>query len=611
MDGEALPSSGMPDPRDFADYASYLVEWCAAQPARSPTEKVKELAGFAGCSATQMHYVLRRARQLGAAQGRALTRCLDLSAEAADHLIGLFELPELPTRLARARREALLSDMAAGQGRVWGTPNALVDERPHDAAVLGGIAAAAAVFEGDLPSLHQLLDAAVPPVSVATLEAALAGAAQGERLAPRLARLPSPSLNPAAGAWAHQGLLSFASDALLRLGQAERDVRAFTTSLDEEGFVALEAIDRRVEADLVALAEDAELRVPTTVSAVLTQRLTVAGPYPAGASAGELRWREDTVALPPIAAAPAPAPIDPDRRALALPHPAGSTSFPAYLAAWRAAARAVGLPWSDRWLATQTGLPPSTLHDLASGATRFTSDYASCFYKPLRLEKDPLGQMALAGMALVAAPDDLRQKARTIHHLTGLLPSGGTPPAASDAHFLQSQWYVQVICALATLDGFRAHPGYVCRLLGGRIDWAAAEAALKMLGRLRLLCRDDHGRAVVVEPSHRVEGPHQSVAQFELHDGLLTLNREELGVRSRDLHVNAWLLAHPDAADRRLKRIIEQWDADVRAVLADAERRRKSGALLDRVVVVTRQLFPVFRKLNPDRRLKRRARKRT
>lgn len=609
MDGEALPSSGMPDPRDFADYASYLVEWCAAQPARSPTEKVKELAGFAGCSATQMHYVLRRARQLGAAQGRALTRCLDLSAEAADHLIGLFELPELPTRLARARREALLSDMAAGQGRVWGTPNALVDERPHDAAVLGGIAAAAAVFEGDLPSLHQLLEAAVPPVSVATLEAALAGAAQGERLAPRLARLPSPSLNPAAGAWAHQGLLSFASDALLRLGQAERDVRAFTTSLDEEGFVALEAIDRRVEADLVALAEDAELRVPTTVSALLTQRLTVAGPYPAGASAGELRWREDTVALPPIAAAPAPAPIDPDRRALALPHPAGSTSFPAYLAAWRAAARAVGLPWSDRWLATQTGLPPSTLHDLASGATRFTSDYASCFYKPLRLEKDPLGQMALAGMALVAAPDDLRQKARTIHHLTGLLPSGGTPPAASDAHFLQSQWYVGALCALGALGGFFAHPGWVCRALRGRVDWRTAEQALQVVARVGLLRRAPDGQVVCMDPLVRLEGPHRAVAQFELHEGILTLMRAELNERSPDLRLGGWLLAHPDAADKRLKRILVEWDAGTRLALTDAEQRRARGEPMDRVVMISRHLFPVFHKLRASRRTPRKVRK--
>lgn len=593
----------MPDPRDYVDYASYLLDWCAAQPDRSTTEMVVELATFAGCSPTQMHYALRRERQLTLAQGRGLVPHLRLPGPQAAHLLNLFELPELPTALARSRREKLLHEMAESQGLSWGTPTALVEDHPGDGALTAALAAGLAAFELDRPTLPQLLEAVVPPASMAILAAAATSPAPTSRVAPRLLRLGDPDQAAAA----HQGLLGCAGDALLRLGSQDRDVRAFTTSLDEHGFTACEANDRRLEADLAELARDSELRVPTELSAVLTQRLIVAGPFAPRGPEADPGWRADTVPLPRLEA---PAPTAPQEgRPLGLPYPVGATSFPAFMASWCASARALGLPYSERWLATSTRLPPGTVHDLVVGTVRFTADHAPFFYKALGLERDPVGQLALAGMALAAAPDDLRQQAKIIHHLRSMGAQRGVVHAASDAHYVQSQWYAWAIAALASLGGLRAHPGRISRALGGRIDWKTAETTLTILGRLSLVGLDADECVVALTPSQRVESPHSAVALFEQHLGLLNLIRSELGQGCRDLRQSAWVLAQPKAADTRVRRALAQWDADTRETLDAAEQRRKAGARMDRVVLITRQWFPLFRRLDPHRRVDRKIRK--
>ncbi len=575
----------------------YLAEWCAAQPDRGTAEKVRELARLAGCSETQMYFVIEEKRNLPMTCARQLVAQLGLTTEGADHLLERFELPHLPTRVARERREKLLADMALASDLTCGPTHTLIADGAPDAAVEAALAVAVAALEGDRPTPAQLLDAAVPPLRTSHLDAALGRAPTCSRVAPRLWAVPAPGPD-AAAAYVHHGLLSFAADALLRLPPTDRDVHSFTASVDEIGYEALDAVDRQLEADLVSLCEDAEVRVPTRVIAVLRQRLTVAGPFPAGASGGGVRWRASNIPLAPLDEAPAAPPEDgPPAR----PHPIGVTSFPTWLAIWRSWAKAAGVPCSDKDLAAQTGLSAASIYDLATGTVRFASDHVFPFLKPFGFEKDRPAQLALEGMAMVAANDDRRWTARLLRGLRQLGVDRGSPNLAADAHYVASEWFTRAICALASLPGFQLMEGWVSRAMSGRIDPDTARAALLALGRVGLLRRDAEGRAVLADPGVRIEGPHAAVALFELHRAQLALFQTELDHRDPGLRLSAWVTGLPEQGLPRLNRLIARWDDEVRAVLREAERRRLAGAPMDRVVLLGRQIFPVFLGLKAGR----------
>lgn len=608
----ALHLPTLPDVRAYIEPSAWLAEWCAAQPERSTKDKVRELARFAGCSETTMHYVLRGERQLSPACAEALVPALRLPPEQAEHLKGIFELPFLPPRLARARREQLLGALASQSGLSWGDSGALIEDAPPEAATIAALSHGWAALEGDRSPVGRLLRCAIPPITREQLEIAVERDDEAETLAPRLARVRPPGATPHS-ALAHQGLLAFATDALLRVPSGQRWYQLFICTADAQANVAIEAACRRREAAIAELCHEAELRPADQVLAVLTQRLVVAGPFPAGASTQE-RWK-DPFPLPPLLAPVPESPPGPPGR----PHPTGITWFPTWIRVWRAWASAADHPCSDAWLAAQTGMSRSSIYDLCAGLTRFSSEHVFPFLAAFGFERDRAAQLALEGMAMVAAPGDLRRRAGLVAGLRALGIERGERHLATESHFVNSRWYVPALVALTQVPGFQPVPGWISRAFKGRIDPQAAREALAALGHVGLLRQDGAARVVIDETNRWIEGPHPALALFEVHHGLLKQLRGELDAREPDLQPDALLVGLPDKAMPRFQAIQERWRDEVwqivelgRATLgqpAMPERVMPDRAPSDRVLIVSTQTFPLYR-LHALRRKDQRARSR-
>lgn len=588
----SLPVSTLPDPLCYTDGRVYLIEWCAAQLGLRRTAKLKLLARFAGCSYANMSEVIRGKRLLSVACARALIPHLALPPKAARHLLSLFQLPHLPPRLASARRTRVIKTVAKARGLPWGASNDLIHPLPADAGLVAALGASLLAYEGDRPGRAALSRAAVPPITPAHLDAASALAPAAIRLAPRLWALRPPGPGGNTGA-AHLGVLGFASEALIRLGMAERDFRSYTASVDERGFIALEAACRRLESTLSLLAEEVELRVPGRLQVLAIQRFVAAGPFPSETAGA--RWQEASVVLPRLEPTQAAAPAELQVGEHPPPIPTGITWFPTWMEIWRSWAERVGTPHSDGWLAAQTGLTRSNIYDLRTGMTRFLAHHVFPFLRAFGWEEDSTGQTALAAMAMVVEPDDPMATADLIDGLREVAAQEGVWHRSTEAHFVQSKWYAHVIRLLADLPDFQALHGRITRQMKGRVEWRAAQEALLALVRLGLLKQDSEGRGVAVDNVDAIEGPHGAIANHELHHSLLRLYQVELDQADPDLVPEVLLFGLPDRALDRYHRALQQLDQEIYEILVDAQRRRDAGVPMDRVMVISRQSFPVFR----------------
>ena len=584
-----------------------MAAWCAGQQGRSITEKIEELAGLADCSTTTILAVIRGERRLNLRCSRALVAGLDLPAEHGAHLLDIFELQHAPPRLAQARRQAVLERVALASGARSGPSTLLLEEGRSDASAVALLGSALEALEEDRPVDRTLLRGGVPAMTLQNLKDAANSPSCATRLGPRLVALHDPSASKTASL-AHHGALSMARDGLMRLRAAERDFRSFVASCDEEGFLALEGPCRTYAEGLRALAEESELRPPSRVMLTQVQRLVAAGPFPAGAFQGDLRWRRPTVEFSPLDR-PLPHPplsahgLSVDGAAPARPHPTGITWFPTWVAIWRAWATAAGQECSDTWLAQKTGLPRATVYDLSMGVARFDSRHVFAFLAAFGLEGDKEAQLALEGMAMVAmCGNDVERAAILLSTLRGLGLKRGVRNLAAESYFLESNWYSKVIANLPELPGFQPLHGWICRAMKGRLSWTAVQEVLDALAATGMFRRDADGRTVVAADVVRIEGPHNAASQYELFTGMLSLFRAELDNRDPDLTLNTWLMALPEQALPRLTRLNETWTTSVRNVLMAAQERRVRGAPMDRVVVISRQSFPLFRLPTPKKR---------
>lgn len=380
----------------------------------------------------------------------------------------------------------------------------------------------------------------------------------------------------------------------MRLHHTEREVFSVTATMDEEGFLAYEARCRRLDQELYQLAAEAELRPAERVVAVLSQRLGVAGPLPTDPSAQALRWPARRVKLPrvdgpPAPLAPAPSPDLPPR-----PHPLGVTHFPTYIRLLREWGKAAGQSFSDSDLAAVTDLSRPAIYDLCTGSTRFSSEHIYRFIPAFGLEGDRAGQLALEGMAMVAGEPSPLEKSRLLHALRELGLSQGVRTLAADTHYVESRWWARVIYAMGDLAGFQPVGDWICRVTRGRVQPAGADEAVEVLGALGLMAEDERGR-VVTPPWVRLDGPHRVSSLHALYAETFELLRAELDQRSPDLQLDAHVLALPEKAMPRLMRLAAEWREGVRADLLAAQARHAAGRPLDRVVIITQAVFPVFR----------------
>ena len=600
----------LPDTREFTVPVDYLNAWCASQPERPTQDLVADLASYAGFSWSHMRFVLAGDRPMAMSAVPGLMKGLELPEDQAEHFRRMAELQHAPARSSLPLRREVWAAFAEAHGLPWDGVSALLSEVQSAALTEAALAPALAALEDGLTPPKTMVKCAVVPVVHASVSAALPQIEgwKKHRIAPRLIAVPSPG--EGAGAlltW--QGLLGWAREALVRLPADQREYRTFTAAVDEPAFQALSALCAGFRARLVSLAEDAELLPEERLIGVLIELLPLAGPVVGGDESRVWAWRKPDFDLPPLD------PEDPSTSAerdpvLApgeepMPTLPGQTHFPTWLKLWRAWRARRGEEHSDGYLARRTGLSRAAIYDLSTGTVHFGSQHVPLFLRALKLEGDRHAPRVLEGMARIAARQHPEHQAKLVAAQRSHGLEHGVRVLTTEAHFARSQWYVQATYILAQLQSFQAVPGWVSRALMGRITWQGAREALITLGQLGLLRGRPDGVVVPVEPKERVEGPHTRLAAFELLDGVLRLLQSEIGFGDASTRVHGHLMALPERAMPRLMRNIDEFGAEVRAVLVAAEERRSAGVPMTRLVQISWQCFQTFR--FPIKKKKRRS----
>ena len=591
----------LPDTREFTVPVDYLNAWCASQTDRDTQDLVADLASYAGFSWAHMRGVLAGDRPMAMSAVPGLVRGLQLPDDQAEHFRRMAELQHAPARSSLPLRREVWAAFAEAHGLPWDGCSALLSEVQSPTLTEAALAPALAALEDGLTPPKTMVKCAVVPVVHSSVAAALPQIAgwKKHRIAPRLIAVPSPG-EGGGSLLTWQGLLGWAREALVRLPADQREYRTFTAAVDEPAYQAISALCRGFRARLVSLAEDAELLPEERLVGVLIELLPLAGPVVGGDESRVWAWRKPEFDLPPLEAAGESDPVAPGPPTVApgeepMPTLPGQTHFPTWLKLWRAWRDRRGEEHSDGYLARRTGLSRAAIYDLSSGTVHFGSQHVPLFLHALKLETDPHAPRVLEGMARIAARQHPEHQAKLVAAQRSHGLEHGVRVLTTEAHFARSQWYVQATYILAQLQSFQAVPGWVSRALMGRITWKGAEEALIVLGQLGLLRVRPDGVAVPVEPKERVEGPHVNLASFELHDGVLRLLQSEIGFGDAASNVHGHLMALPERAMPRLKKNIDEFGAEVRAVLVGAEERRAGGVPMTRLIQISWQCFQAFR----------------
>lgn len=601
------------DVRCFADVIAYLNEWCAEHPERTTFKSIEELARFAGCSWGLMARVLDRKTRLSLSFVGGLTVGLGLEGESAVHLRQLAELQFAPPEQAMQLRLEIWKRFGQSFGLPWEEAAAQLHEPLANEHAIAALGPALAALGDEAPAPKRLVARSIVPLREDQIAAATASLAAWEayRTAPRLVALPPPTDAASTALW--QGVLGRTIETIGRVQPGQMRCWTAVASVDGEAEAALKKTDGRLYAKLEALAAEAELRPANRLVWVLFQQLPLTSPQRVPEPNGPLRWYRTDGVLRALqhadkgektmesAALPSTAPTKRAARGSATaPLPLGYLDFPTYLAAWRAWRALRREQHSEGFIARVAGLTPATVHDLAHGRTRLGPQHTPGFIKLFGIAEDLECQAALEGMSQIVAghgPEVQGKLALTLRHM-GAQRQRRHPD--TEAWFVRSRWYALAIHLLAELPGFQPSTGRIGRALLGRVTWTAIEEALVALATLGLLRQEPDGTVVAADPGAAVKGALAEQAQFQLHTGALRLYRAELDLGEVSLGLSGRVLALPDKALPYLDRYLDEFYAELRAILTDAEARRQAGAPMDRLVLLSYQAFPQI--LFPTRR---------
>lgn len=596
-----------PDPRLFTTPAEYLNAWCRCHEDRTTDQNTAILARFAGCSERLMLQILNGARELQRKHVPGLCAGIGLEGEAATHLERVTRLRHVDGEEAVALLKQIWGSYAEVHGLPWDAASSQLGENVPHVLSVAALGPALAALAGERVKAKTLVKRAVVPVSSQQIiEACPVGFPV---IAPRMVELPSPETPAAARIW--HGWLSWAGAAVPRRSKHRRYVR-YVAALDALASVELQENRRTLREDLMALAMMAEAGPANRLVAVLYEEIDLVPPIRAAASDAAMRWQRPAILLPPA--------IDGDTTSCVMEtdpataatlkssyagrvKPLGFLDMPSCLRRWRSMQKANKRPHSDAFLARRTGLPRTTVQDIAHGRTGFRAPHVPAFVRLFEVENDQEQQAALWAMAELSEPAQAPQVASKLAiTLRSMAANHGVRLPETEAWFVRSRWYAQAIHVMGQLRRFEPSTGWICRAMHGRITWKAAEEALHALNTLGLLREDAAGRVFSVEPVHDEELPLAEYGSFELTQGILQLVRSELEILDGQQRLSGFVLALPEAAMPRLMDLLERGRDRVLAALGGAEARRLAGAPMDRVTLYAWQAFSQFQDLTSPRR---------
>lgn len=249
--------------------------------------------------------------------------------------------------------------------------------------------------------------------------------------------------------------------------------------------------------------------------------------------------------------------------------------------------------FSYRAFAKKAGLSaPNYLKLVAEGQRNLTPEMATRFAAALGLRGDAADyfcDLVNFNQAATAAERD-RCYQRLLRYRR--YKSSFRLDAAHAAY--HSEWYIPAVRELVACTGFREDPRWIAAALRPNITHRQAEQALKVLGELGFVQRDEQGRLVQREPvvstgDDRPLGHH--IVSF--HRAMLARAAEALDHVEREEREIGALTLSLSAAQFKL---FKQRLYDVRQELLSAALvAAEASDPLDRVVQINFQMFPLAR----------------
>ncbi len=607
----------MPLPFDIFEHtnvARLLAAWVASQPDGVRDEAVRRLARELGCSRALVWNLIGGDRKVKAEQVPALARVLELSEEQREYLRRVVAVHEATPQELKAAALSMWELQARHIDVPTGEIAALQAEDVPSGAAGAALLPALRLLDGlgarpEARELQQLL--ILPPLPDALKEAVALrdrGEGAGERLDPRLWRMPEPAQpeDPETLLW--HGLEAQAGEHLLGLRPAERDFKMAILSADGPARHALEQAQEELEAGLLALVQaHAQGPVGRTV-VVLSHVLTLSRVMPTRpASCPTPATDPEPLSTPDASATvqegagqPADAaPLDPGRPCLY-----HHLSLASYGRAWQRWQETRKRPLSLRWLAKRAELSPSYVHALITGAALLPVHHVPALARAFDLDEDE--RQYLEGLALLARATDREEQWRLKHSLLRFAAQKKHRTLEGERFRAFATWAPLAVLALADLPVFRNNVAWISLALNGRVTLQEARELVPILMGAGLLAPSEVGppRPTI---SESIDDPFRGLAGFSCYYSLLRLQRGELMFPTEDRRYRGWTLALPEEADVELRALLLRHVARITEVHGACQARRQTGqSPPDRVVLCSQQLYPLTHPLTASVVLRRR-----
>ena len=256
------------------------------------------------------------------------------------------------------------------------------------------------------------------------------------------------------------------------------------------------------------------------------------------------------------------------------------------------------------WFAKKLGVSLSYANSLTNGSSRLPLDRVAGMKAVLDLE--PHEAVYLDGLARYEASTDPEERARGHLALIHYAAQRGVRTLDGESFRASAHWGADAILALADLPQFNINPGWITRVLGGRVPLQDAGSLTTALLNAGLLAPQEQGPPRPASRERHHADPEPDLAYFAVQDSVLRLLKGELRLPHGGRSFQGLLLALPEVAVPRVQRAFAAFWVEVASALRDADGRVAAGqSRPDRVLLSAGQLFllsPDLRTLPPRRR---------
>lgn len=600
-----------PEITRFLHLRDYLRRWVAARPELSETQVFRWMGERVGLSREQVRNLIYEDGHVIQPDAiPAFARMLGLNDFEREYLRALIRVQGAVGEQLDAARLHLWELHAAATGVPADAVAAALEDDTDpfewEAAALAALPLLRAHTDRRKAAhLAEVLRDGPDPATVAqALEAADSGLVLGTP-SPRLVELPAPCRADDWETLCWHGLLGLARRALLRPAAQGRHLSVIIGSADAAAERLVRRAAGRLHTALRRVLADSAHRPVTHLVAVLSEQL------PLASTSGGIYGTRHARARSGPARLPRPEPWSKGEESVIAgkAYPPGRPCiyhhmrFGPYvkeMVSWRKSHR---MRATAAWFGKKLGVSLSYANSLTNGSSRLPLDRVEDMKAVLGLE--PHEGVYLDGLARYEASTDPEERARARLALIHYAAQRGVRTLEGESFRASAHWGADAILALADLPEFNINPGWITRVLGGRLPLKDSASLATALLNAGLLAPQQRGPPRPATPERRHADPEPDLVDFAFQDSALRLLNSELRLPDAGRTYQGLLLALPEAAVLRVQRAFAAFSGEVAAALRDSDGRLTAGqSRPDRVLLSAGQLFllsPDLRTLPPRR----------